>query len=202
MIEVFLRALGKGFWSSRGVGLLFRVYWPFEFLWIACSYLLLFVSIAECLIFVLVWACYWSISWILIKVRTCTHCLMSTQIRKQNVTSHPEATLVPPPFQSLCPLLGKMWFLKIRSWASLVVQWLRIRLPMQGPWVPSLVREDPTCHRATKPVRHNYWAWALEPASYNYWARMPQLMKPACLEPVLRNKRSHDNGKLAHRNEE
>ena len=27
---------------------------------------------------------------------------------------------------------------------SLVAQWLRIRLPMQGTWVPSLVQEDPT----------------------------------------------------------
>ena len=40
--------------------------------------------------------------------------------------------------------------------ASLVAQWLRIRLPMQGTQVRALVREDPTCHGATKPVRHNY----------------------------------------------
>ena len=40
--------------------------------------------------------------------------------------------------------------------ASLVAQWLRIRLPMQGIWVQALVQEDPTCHGATKPVRHNY----------------------------------------------
>ena len=39
---------------------------------------------------------------------------------------------------------------------SLVAQWLRVRLPMQGTRVPSLVREDPTCRGATKPVRHNY----------------------------------------------
>ena len=39
---------------------------------------------------------------------------------------------------------------------SLVAQWLRIRLPMQGTQVRSLVREDPTCRGATKPVRHNY----------------------------------------------
>ena len=39
---------------------------------------------------------------------------------------------------------------------SLVVQWLRIHLPVQGTWVRALVREDPTCHGATKPVRHNY----------------------------------------------
>ena len=41
---------------------------------------------------------------------------------------------------------------------------------MQGTWVRSLVQEDPTCHRATKPVHHNYWACALEPASHNYWS--------------------------------
>ena len=39
---------------------------------------------------------------------------------------------------------------------SLVVQWLRIRLPMQGTQVRALVQEDPTCCGATKPVRHNY----------------------------------------------
>ena len=69
--------------------------------------------------------------------------------------------------------------------ASLVVQWLRIRLPMQETRVWALVWEDPTCRRATKPVRHNYWACALEPVSHNYWARVPQLLKPTCLEPVL-----------------
>ena len=43
---------------------------------------------------------------------------------------------------------------KVRT--SLVAQWLRIRLPMQGIWVRSLVWEDPTCCRAGKPVHHNY----------------------------------------------
>ena len=45
------------------------------------------------------------------------------------------------------------------SWAdgtSLVAQWLRIRLLMQGTQVPALVREDPTCCGATKPVCHDY----------------------------------------------
>ena len=40
--------------------------------------------------------------------------------------------------------------------ASLMAQWLRIRLPMQGTRVRALVQEDPTCYAATKPVRHNY----------------------------------------------
>ena len=73
---------------------------------------------------------------------------------------------------------------------------------MQGTRVQALVREDPTCRGATEPVRHNYWACALEPVSHNYWARVPQLLKPARLEPVLHNKRRHHNEKPAHCNEE
>ena len=43
---------------------------------------------------------------------------------------------------------------------------------------------------------------ALERACHNYRALMPQLLKPACLEPMLRDKRSHRNEKPSHRNEE
>ena len=68
---------------------------------------------------------------------------------------------------------------------------------MQGTRVRALVREDPTCLGATKPMHHNYWACALEPVSHNYWARVQQLVEPARLEPVLRNKRSHHNEKPA-----
>ena len=84
---------------------------------------------------------------------------------------------------------------------SLVAQWLRICLPMQGTRVWALVWEDPTCHGATKPVRHNYWACALEPASHNchnYRAPVLQLLKPTRSEPVLHNKRSHCNKKPLH----
>ncbi|KAJ8788203.1 hypothetical protein J1605_005502 [Eschrichtius robustus] len=42
------------------------------------------------------------------------------------------------------------------SRASLVVQWLRIRLTMRGTRVRALVREDSTCRGATKPMCHNY----------------------------------------------
>ena len=55
-----------------------------------------------------------------------------------------------------------------------------------GARVRGLGREDPTCHGATKPMHHNYWACALEPTSHSDWAHVPQLLKPACLEPVLR----------------
>ncbi|KAJ8793530.1 hypothetical protein J1605_019364 [Eschrichtius robustus] len=39
--------------------------------------------------------------------------------------------------------------------ASLVVQWLRICLLMQGTRLRALVWEDPTCRGATGPVSHN-----------------------------------------------
>ena len=38
---------------------------------------------------------------------------------------------------------------------SLVVQRLRIHLPMQGAQVQSLVWEESTCHRETEAVSHN-----------------------------------------------
>ena len=52
--------------------------------------------------------------------------------------------------------------------ASLVAQWWRIRLPMQEMQVQSLVREDPTCCRATEPLSHKHRARAL------------QALKPEC----------------------
>ena len=65
-----------------------------------------------------------------------------------------------------------------KQWgASLVAQWLRIHLPMQGTRVRALVWEDPTCRGAAKPMRHNYWGCA------------PQLLKPVRLEPVLCNEK-------------
>ena len=83
------------------------------------------------------------------------------------------------------------WHIEITTTgASLVAQWLRIHLPMQGTRVRALVREDPTCCGATKAVHHNYWA------------HMLQLLKPVHLEPVLRNKRSHRNEKPVHHSEE
>ena len=39
---------------------------------------------------------------------------------------------------------------------SLVVQWFRICLPIQATQLRSLVLEDSTCLRATKPVHHSY----------------------------------------------
>ena len=59
-------------------------------------------------------------------------------------------------YLGLCKIFSYKVALKWFEGTSLVAQWLRIRLPMQGTRVRALVREDPTCRGATKPVRHNY----------------------------------------------
>ncbi|XP_073650070.1 vesicle transport through interaction with t-SNAREs homolog 1A isoform X1 [Tursiops truncatus] len=43
-----------------------------------------------------------------------------------------------------------------RKRASLVAQWLRVRLPMQGTRVRALVWEDPTCRGAAGPMSHGH----------------------------------------------
>ena len=52
--------------------------------------------------------------------------------------------------------------------ASLVAQWLRVCLPMQGTRVRALVWEDPTCRGATKPREPQLLSlrvWSLCPAA-------------------------------------
>ena len=56
------------------------------------------------------------------------------------------------------------------------------RFAMQRTLVQSLAQEDPTCLRAIKPRRGNYWVCALESRSCNYWS-------PCALQSVLCNKR-------------
>ena len=75
-----------------------------------------------------------------------------------------------------------------RGGTSGVVQWLRVCILMQGTWVWTLVPEDSTCPRATKLVCHNCWA------------RVLQLLKPVCSEPLLPNKRGHCSEKPMHCN--
>ena len=48
----------------------------------------------------------------------------------------------------------------MKYWASLVVQWLRVCLLVQGTQVRALVWEDTTCHGAAGPVGHSCWACA------------------------------------------
>ena len=57
-------------------------------------------------------------------------------------------------------LMGRSY----KVWTSLVVQWLRIHLPIPGIQLRSLAWEESTCHRATKPVFQSSWncmPWSL-----------------------------------------
>ena len=71
-----------------------------------------------------------------------------------------------------------------------MIQWLRIHLTMQGTLVWSLVQDDRTCCRATKPLHHNCQACAPGPKSCNCWS-------PCITEPMLCNKGSLCNEKPA-----
>ena len=91
-------------------------------------------------------------------------------------------------------IMGWWWSFYLQKTAyraSLVAQWLRIHLLMQGTQVRALVREDPPCRGATKPVRHNYWACALGPVSHNYWAHEPQLLSPRAITTEVCAPRAH-----------
>ena len=57
-------------------------------------------------------------------------------------------------------------------------------------WVWSLIREDTTCLRATKPMCHSYWAGALKPGSCN--------LSPHVLEPTLCNEKPLQQAHTSH----
>ena len=63
---------------------------------------------------------------------------------------------LPGKWSSMSPYTPREVQIKILDGASLVAQWLRICLPMQGTRVQALVWEDPTCRGATGLVSHNY----------------------------------------------
>ena len=69
--------------------------------------------------------------------------------------------MVPTQNEVLCNYLSNR--------ASLVVQWLRIHLAMQGTQVQSLVREDSTCRGAAKPVCHMLRACAPQQDKQQQW---------------------------------
>ena len=62
------------------------------------------------------------------------------------------------PFLALCSGSHRrpIHYVNAQLGTSLVVQWLRICLPMQRTRVLSLVWEDSTCQGATKPMHHDY----------------------------------------------
>ena len=76
------------------------------------------------------------------------------------------------PAQHICGFsCDDMSFKKTETWTSLVVQWLRIHLPIQGTWVKSLAQEVSTCCGATTLMHHNYWAHVLPGANVRSSAR-------------------------------
>ena len=68
------------------------------------------------------------------------------------------------------------------SQASLVAQWWTVCLPGQETWVQPLVREDPTCHGATKPVYHNMCSRAWEQPLLSPCAAATEVCVPAGLQ--------------------
>ena len=58
---------------------------------------------------------------------------------------------------------------------------------MQRTQVWCLIQDDSTCHRATKPMCHNYWACALGPSSHNYWSPGAYHLHTAITEPLCCN---------------
>ena len=77
-----------------------------------------------------------------------------------------------------------------------MVQWLGIHLPTQGTQVRPLVQEDPTCRRVIKPVRHNYWACALEPV------RVPQTAEARAPRACAPQQEKPPHERPPHLNEE
>ena len=65
----------------------------------------------------------------------------------------------------------------------MLVQWLRIHLPVQGTWVQSLVWEDPTSCKATKPMHPSTEVRALEPLFCNKRGHRSQRAGP-CSPPL------------------
>ena len=61
------------------------------------------------------------------------------------------------PYHTLPPALS-LWeafpLFNSTCWASLVAQWLTVRLPIQGTRVRAPVREDPICRGVAGPMSH------------------------------------------------
>ena len=87
----------------------------------------------------------------------------SEQVVQRALSSHPRLgrfltdTLIDTElFTSTLACSSRLLISRIILGASLVAQWLRVCLPMQGTRVRALVWEDTTCRGATGPVSHNY----------------------------------------------
>ena len=85
----------------------------------------------------------------------------------------------------------RFWIKIHMVWTSLVAQWIRTLLSMQGTWFNSCSRKTPHVKEQLEPTCHDYWSLpVLGLMSLNYRAHMLHLLKPPCPEPLLHNKRS------------
>ena len=73
-----------------------------------------------------------------------------------------------------------------RTWGFPGGPEVRICLPKQETQIGSLIWEDPTCRRATKPICHSYWDCALEPQSRKTGPTCCSYWSPCVLQPVVR----------------
>ena len=55
-------------------------------------------------------------------------------------------------------------------WTSLLVEWIRIHLPMQRPWVQSMVWEDSICREELSSLSTTTVAHTAGPACCSYWS--------------------------------
>ena len=70
---------------------------------------------------------------------------------------------------------------------SLMVQWLRICLPVQGTWVRSLVQKDPTCCRAPTPAHRLHWGCTPETLALQWEKPLNEKLHSTTAQPTHRN---------------
>ena len=96
-----------------------------------------------------------------------------------------ECKMVQPLWKTVWQFLSK---LKMDLWTSLVGQWIRICLPVQGTWVWSLLQEweDFTCRGATKSTNST-----MESVCHNCWSPSACGLHTATTAPACCNQSRH-----------
>ena len=98
-----------------------------------------------------------------------------------------------PPVKGSVPQDCPPLWMPIRSpdcWAFLVVQWWRIRLPMQEtqvPWsgkIPQALEQQDLCAATIEPVLESLGTPSTKPMCCNYWSL-------SSLKPMFCNKKNH-----------
>ena len=115
-----------------------------------------------------------------------------TELHAPKLPDLKKQTLV---YHHFCRSGIQAWFSQTQSsceGTSLVVQWLRIRLTVQGTQVQSLVWEDRTCCGATKPVPQESQCSARKTPLMPQRSCVPQLRPDKAKEIHIKKKVSHE----------